>query len=126
MVTRDRIRLTGLLRKKPWKRGFFYCVVSRGTRRGFGQQPSAVSLEPLGAGARRSPCGLSASLRPAASNVTSLRRGGPTREPKTGIGEEAVRVARSRWDRPPTGSPARRAERDGRRLLRGFPARDQR
>jgi len=25
MVTLDRIRLTGLLRKKPWKRGFFYC-----------------------------------------------------------------------------------------------------
>ena len=24
MVTRDRIRLTGLLREKPWKRGFFY------------------------------------------------------------------------------------------------------
>jgi hypothetical protein len=24
MVTLDRIRLTGLLRKKPWKRGFFY------------------------------------------------------------------------------------------------------
>src|SRR5664279_3018091 len=24
MVTLDRIRLTGLLRRKPWKRGFFY------------------------------------------------------------------------------------------------------
>jgi hypothetical protein len=24
MVTLDRIRLTGLLRKKPWKQGFFY------------------------------------------------------------------------------------------------------
>jgi hypothetical protein len=24
MVTQDKIRLTGLLRKKPWKRGFFY------------------------------------------------------------------------------------------------------
>jgi hypothetical protein len=24
MVILDRIRLTGLLRKKPWKRGFFY------------------------------------------------------------------------------------------------------
>jgi len=24
MVTLDRIRLTGLLRKKPWQRGFFY------------------------------------------------------------------------------------------------------
>src|SRR5207248_3835591 len=24
MVTLDRTRLTGLLRKKPWKRGFFY------------------------------------------------------------------------------------------------------
>ena len=24
MATLDRIRLTGLLRRKPWKRGFFY------------------------------------------------------------------------------------------------------
>jgi hypothetical protein len=24
MVTLDRIRLTGLLRKKPWKQGFFH------------------------------------------------------------------------------------------------------
>ena len=24
MVTANRIRLTGLLRKKPWQRGFFY------------------------------------------------------------------------------------------------------
>ena len=29
MVTQDRIRLTGLLRKKPWQRGFFYSTVKR-------------------------------------------------------------------------------------------------
>src|SRR5438105_12932334 len=32
MVTLDRSRLTGLLRKKPWKRGFFYGPASRATR----------------------------------------------------------------------------------------------
>jgi hypothetical protein len=29
MVTLDRIRLTGLLRKKPWQRGFFYSAKPR-------------------------------------------------------------------------------------------------
>src|SRR3954454_21994224 len=29
MVTRDRIRLTGLLREKPWKRGFSYWLQPR-------------------------------------------------------------------------------------------------
>src|SRR3954463_9254073 len=58
MVTLDRIRLTGLLRKKPWKRGFFYSVVSPGSRptscyRLLGR---AISLEPLGAGAGFAPC----------------------------------------------------------------------
>src|SRR5215211_5953120 len=33
MVAHDRIRLTGLLRKKPWQRGFFYVVRLRRTRR---------------------------------------------------------------------------------------------
>jgi hypothetical protein len=28
MVTHDRIRLTGLLRKKPWKQGFFYALAT--------------------------------------------------------------------------------------------------
>ncbi len=32
MVTLDRIRLTGLLREKPWKRGFFYGPDSPATR----------------------------------------------------------------------------------------------
>jgi hypothetical protein len=32
MVTQDRIRLTGLLREKPWKRGFFYGPDSPATR----------------------------------------------------------------------------------------------
>jgi SAM-dependent methyltransferase len=30
MVTLDRIRLTGLLRRKPWKQGFFYAVRAAG------------------------------------------------------------------------------------------------
>ena len=29
MVTPDKIRLTGLLRKKPWQRGFFYGPIRR-------------------------------------------------------------------------------------------------
>jgi hypothetical protein len=44
MVTRDRIRLTGLLRRKPWKRGFLYQVVLLGTRQGFGQAAVRRSL----------------------------------------------------------------------------------
>src|SRR3954452_6557600 len=32
MITLDRIRLTGLLRKKPWRRGFFYRPDSPATR----------------------------------------------------------------------------------------------
>jgi hypothetical protein len=32
MVTLDRIRLTGLLRKKPRQRGFFYAGAARGAR----------------------------------------------------------------------------------------------
>src|SRR6266542_3907171 len=56
MVTHDRIRLTGLLRKKPWKRGFLYSAFCRGTRPTSGNRVSrAVSLELLGAGARPSP-----------------------------------------------------------------------
>src|SRR5437763_16243232 len=39
MVTLDRIRLTGLLRKKPWQRGFFYCGLSLRTRHGLVWQP---------------------------------------------------------------------------------------
>ena len=61
-----RIRLTGLLRKKPWKRGFFYQVV-------FPWNSSGLRLCSLFGGlsgtARRrrprSPSGLSAPLRPA-------------------------------------------------------------
>jgi hypothetical protein len=30
MVTLDKIRLTGLLRKKPWKQGFFYSLTVAG------------------------------------------------------------------------------------------------
>ena len=54
MVTLDRIRLTGLLREKPWKRGFFYACNSPATRQA---RPAAgvtaVSVEPPGAVARR-------------------------------------------------------------------------
>jgi hypothetical protein len=37
MVTLDKIRLTGLLRKKPWKRGFFYGDLSLRTRHATGK-----------------------------------------------------------------------------------------
>src|SRR3954471_4364882 len=37
MITLDKIRLTGLLRKKPWKRGFFYGDLSLRTRHGTDQ-----------------------------------------------------------------------------------------
>jgi len=54
MVTLDRIRLTGLLRKKPRQRGFSYGLDSPATRQA---RPvvglTAVSVEPLGAVARR-------------------------------------------------------------------------
>jgi hypothetical protein len=30
MAAHDRIRLTGLLRKKPWKQGFFYVLALAG------------------------------------------------------------------------------------------------
>ena len=33
MVTLDRIRLTGLLRRKPWKRGFFYASIRQSSLR---------------------------------------------------------------------------------------------
>ena len=58
MVTLDRIRLTGLLRKTLANAGVFY-MPSAGEiviRSGDGA-PSAVSPEPLGAGARPSPGG---------------------------------------------------------------------
>jgi hypothetical protein len=49
MATQDRIRLTGLLRKKPWKQGFFYDLRFAGdssdSRRG---GLTAVSVEPFG------------------------------------------------------------------------------
>jgi len=66
MVALDRIRLTGLLRKKPWKRGFFYAPDSPATRQA---RPAAgltaVSVEPLGAVARRCPEAVPATSRSA-------------------------------------------------------------
>ena len=54
MVTLDRIRLTGLLRKKPWKRGFFYGYRFAGDSSGSPRGGlTAVSVEPPGAVARR-------------------------------------------------------------------------
>jgi hypothetical protein len=53
MVTQDRIRLTGLLRKKPWKRGFFYGPDSPAARQArTAAGVAAVSVEPPGAVAR--------------------------------------------------------------------------
>ena len=40
MVTLDRIRLTGLLTEKPWKRGFSYCVGNPWIRHGTGEAVS--------------------------------------------------------------------------------------
>lgn len=73
MVTLDRIRLTGLLRKKPWKRGFFYGSDSPATHQA---RPAAgvtaVSVEPLGAVARRRLLGCAGyePLRRADANTT--------------------------------------------------------
>ncbi len=54
MVTLDRIRLTGLLRRKPRKRGFFYACRLAGDSSDWPTAgPTAVSSEPLGAVARR-------------------------------------------------------------------------
>ena len=70
MVALDKIRLTGLLRKKPWKRGFFYQVVLLGTRRGFGQAAVRRSLWNRSA---RAP-----GLCPATSGAASSRLAAPT------------------------------------------------
>jgi hypothetical protein len=54
MVTLDRIRLTGLLRKKPWKRGFFYACCFTGESSGSPRDgQDGGFMEPLGAVARR-------------------------------------------------------------------------
>src|SRR5215204_699612 len=69
MVIRDRIRLTGLLRKKPWKRGFFYGPDSPATRQAHPETGlTAVSVEPLGAVARRSPVGCAGYEPPRTAN----------------------------------------------------------
>jgi len=52
MVTLDRIRLTGLLMEKPWKRGFSYGPDSSATRRLAPGGLTAVSMEPPGKVAR--------------------------------------------------------------------------
>src|SRR5712691_2469074 len=53
MVTLDRIRLTGLLRKTPAHAGVFYMAFQRGTTTVAAvQETGAVSTEPLDAGAR--------------------------------------------------------------------------
>ena len=54
MAIHDKIRLTGLLRKKPWQRGFFYATRFAGDSSGSPRGGlTAVSVEPLGAVARR-------------------------------------------------------------------------
>jgi len=72
MVTLDRIRLTGLLRKKPWKRGFFYQVVFPGTRRGIGQAALRRSHWNRSA---RAPGFAPASLRPAWPRLAAAAAG---------------------------------------------------
>jgi hypothetical protein len=88
MVTLDRIRLTGLLRKKPWKRGFFYGPDSPATRQAHHRGGlTAVSVEPPGAVARRG-------LEGRAGNE-------PPRSPKANRQGSCVR--------PPVEPPRRRA-----------------
>jgi len=66
MVTHDRIRLTGLLRKKPWKQGFFYFYDT-------GDTPGSSSGLPDGS-LRRFPWNRSGSgTRPFASRLCRLR-----------------------------------------------------
>ena len=53
MVTQDRIRLTGLLRRKPRQRGFLYGADFAGDSSGSPRGGlTAVSVEPLGSVAR--------------------------------------------------------------------------
>jgi hypothetical protein len=76
MVTLDRIRLTGLLRKKPWKRGFFYGPDSPATRQARPAAGStAVSVEPLGAVARRRLVGCAGYEPPRVSKANTSRSG---------------------------------------------------
>src|SRR2546422_5198449 len=72
MVTPDKIRLTGLLRRKPWKRGFLYGARFAGDSSRFRlrQANAAVSLEPLGPGARPfAPGAVPATLRAAPGTI---------------------------------------------------------
>jgi len=72
MVIRDRIRLTGLLRKKPWQRGFFYCDLRYGLVTVSVRQPFGGLFRNRSA---RAPGFVPASLRPAAARLAVAAAG---------------------------------------------------
>src|SRR2546430_17679185 len=80
MVTLDRIRLTGLLRKSPAQSGLFYAPVTGFAVRLLGRQPLGGLSEPLGPGARPAPFGCAGNVPnrpstvPAAADI--LQRSG--------------------------------------------------
>ena len=93
----DGFWLTGLLRKKPRKRGFSIAPFASDSSRFRSGSLSAVSLEPLGTGARRSLSGCAGVAPNRALDVTSacggLKR--PTRHPdqaysRTGSARPAI------------------------------------
>jgi len=98
MVTHDRIRLTGLLRKKPWKRGFFYACLLAGDS---SCSPRAGPDDGLHGTARRGrpawprrPC----RLRAAPQTKTNMTRGllRSTRQPATATVSTALPGATKR------------------------------
>jgi hypothetical protein len=104
MVTQDRIRLTGLLRKKPWKRGFFYGPDSPATRQArCAAGLTAVSVEPPGAVARRGLAGCAGyePLREGNANTRSY--------PWTGGAGSIAPVSRATREGQPTNSLRRRS-----------------
>jgi hypothetical protein len=65
------LRLTGLLRKKPWKRGFFYPCCFTGDSSGSPRDgPDGGYMEPLGAVARLASKAVPATSRSADGNLT--------------------------------------------------------
>jgi hypothetical protein len=87
MVTLDRIRLTGLLQKKPWKRGFFYACCFTGDSSGSPRGgPDGGFMEPLGAVARRGLLAVPATSRSARGTLPRTLAG----KPKSGAQRRAA------------------------------------
>src|SRR5579871_1843688 len=75
MVTLDRIRLTGLLREKPWKQGFFYFPPRLNVYSGTSSRRTASRLSPAASSCARSRAVLGAGSGPDACTTTRVDDG---------------------------------------------------